>query len=212
MLNENKFLLLRLFEKESHAKEFLSGKIRMMSLSYYRKMENDNHGRQDKFEGAQKLWQGNNTVIRAGNMIITGADGLDSVLLRLNDYEENTKISCCTLLPMDADPSINEKNLLQFGLPYCVIFKDPNEFLSRFRNVAKGMECYTGKVSFFDPHTYNGDINFFNKPDLFSWQNEYRMKVYVKSDDPFYLDVGDINDIANMFKTEDLVKMLFHTN
>ena len=63
-------ILCRCFDCEEHAEEFLCGKIRMMSLEYYRKKEADENGRKDKYEGAQKIWQGEHTTVKIDDIEI----------------------------------------------------------------------------------------------------------------------------------------------
>lgn len=200
-------LICRCFDQLEHAEEFVNGKIRMMSLKYYQEKEADDNGRKDKFEGAQKLLQGDQTVIVIDGREITKANGLVSVVLHGVEHEKTTKICCCTALPVtDRIESID--SLSQFKLPYCVLFSDPNEFLFRFRNAAKGMHYATGKVTFYDESTYSGSLNEFMKPTSFEWQNEFRLTLWSDKEDPFYLDIGDMHGIAKIYKTEELVQAL----
>lgn len=77
---------------------FLDGKLRMMSLEYYRKKENDENGRKDKYEGTKLLWQGENTVIVIDGHEISNADGLVSFVMRSMDHEKTQKfvaVHCC---------------------------------------------------------------------------------------------------------------------
>ena len=200
-------LVCRCFNELSHAEEFLSGKIRMMSLRYYRKMEDDNHGRKDKYEGSEKLWQGKNTTLTIDGKKITSQDGLVSVIIRTDSYEKNTKICCCTLLPI-TNRIEGLDNLRKFHLPYTILFKEPDEFINRFKKAATGKNFATGKVSFFDEKTYNGDLTAFQKPNSFKWQNEFRLLLESPTEDPFYLNIGDIHDIASIYDTDKLIELL----
>lgn len=200
-------ILCRCFDTKAHANMFLDGKLRMMSLEYYRKKENDENGRKDKYEGTKLLWQGENTVIVIDGHEISNADGLVSFVMRSMDHEKNTKICCCSLLPINNNIEVLE-NLLKFRLPYCVLFTNPNEFVLRFRRAAQNMKYAMGRISFFDEKTYNGDLNAFMKPVSFSWQNEFRLTLEVNTDDPYILNLGDLHDIAVVFETNELVKKL----
>ena len=200
-------LLCRCFDKIEHAEEFLSGRIRMMSLKYYREKETDKNGRKDKYEGALKLWQGEHTTVKIDGMVVSGKEGLVSVVTRLDEHEKNTKICCCTLLEIE-DNEIKAGALKQFKLPYCVLFSKPNEFIDRFKKAAKDKNWAIGKTTFYDEKTYNGDLNEFQKPQKFAWQNEFRLSLKESSHDPFYLDIGDIHEIAEVFKTRELIKKL----
>lgn len=200
-------LLCRCFDKVEHAEEFLSGKIRMMSLEYYRKKEADGNGRKDKYEGAQKLWQGEHTKVKIGDIEISGKDGLLSIVLRSNEHEQDTKICCCTLLDIN-ESGINIESIKKFNLPYCIIFTNPDEFLLKYKKAAQGLNWRTGKVSFFDDKTYNGDLNEFMKSKSFEWQNEFRLALTKNENNPFYLEIGDIHSIAQLYKTEELIEKL----
>lgn len=99
-------LLARFFEKEEYANQFLDGKLRMMSLHYYRTLENDGGIRKDKLEGTQKYWQGKYTTIKIGDTVIGPEDGLVNLALRLDDFENNTKICSFTCINYD----VNNRN------------------------------------------------------------------------------------------------------
>ena len=212
VVSEQKFLLLRLFSKDSYAYDFLSGKMRMMPLSYYRKIEDDGHGRKDKYEGTELLWQGQCTTIKIGDYEITGKDGLKSIVLRTSAFEETTKINCFTLLPVREDGSFDMGHIPYFKLPYCVVFTNPDELIRRFRNAALGMDYGCGKVSFYNPDTYNGYVNAYMKPDSYKWQHEYRFSVVSDTSDPFILELGDLSDIAQIHKTEDFTQTISRYN
>lgn len=199
------FLLCRLFDNRKYAESFLNGKLRMMSLYHYRTQVENEHGRKDKYEGTQKLWQGQNTTLTINGQTI---EGLLSVSLRMDSYEKKTKICCCTTLCHNGNAINGLDTLSQFSLPYCVIFSDPNKFIEKFRSAAKGMDYAFGKVSFYNPKTYNGDIHAFMKPESYAWQNEYRLTLQSDAEDPFLLNVGDLHDIATIFETEILIKEL----
>ena len=200
-------ILCRCFDCEEHAEEFLCGKIRMMSLEYYRKKEADENGRKDKYEGAQKFWQGEHTTVKIDDIEISGKDGLLSIVLRSNEHEQDTKICCCTLLDVNMQ-GVNTESLKEFKLPYCIVFVNPDEFLNRFKKAAKGLAWKTGKVLFYDDKSYNGDLHEFMKPKSFQWQNEFRLALIKNERDPFYLEIGDIHSLARLYKTEDLIKEL----
>ena len=199
------FLLCRLFDNEEHAETFLNGELRMMSLYYYRTQVENEHGRKDKYEGTQKLWQGKNTTLKINDQTI---EGLLSVSLRMDSYEKKTKICCCTTLCYEGTTINGLDTLSQFNLPYCVIFSESDKFVDRFKNAANGMEYAFGKVSFYNPKIYNGDVNAFMKPELYTWQNEYRLILQADAVDPFFLNVGDLHDIATLFETKVLIKKL----
>ena len=200
-------ILCRCFDKLEYAEDFLNGNIRMMSLKYYRTKEADNNGRKDKYEGAQKLWQGNSTTILIDGKEISDADGLVNIVLRSSEYEQNTKICCLTLLPVN-DEIEGLDGLLQFNLSYCVLFSNPDEFVKRFVKIAQPYNCAGNKVIFYDETTHNGELTKFHKPLSFAWQNEYRLTVYSNSNDPFIINIGDLHDIATVYPTKELVEKL----
>lgn len=51
-------------------------------------------------------------------------------------------------------------------------------------------------------------MNEFQKPQNFEWQNEFRLSLKENCPDPFYLDIGDIHDLADVFETKELIKKL----
>jgi hypothetical protein len=64
-----------------------------------------------------------------------------------------------------------------------------------------------GFIDYYDRYKINGKINLFQKPNEFSYQNEFRF--YVNSGDikPLIVKVGSLQDIAQKFLTNSILNL-----
>ena len=208
MSKESKYLLVRSFDKLDYAEDFLNGRIRMMSLDYYRQMEDDGHGRKDRMEGVQLHWLGEYLTLDIDGVSFPGAGNVKVITMGTDDYAQNTKISCCTLLPLYESGFSWKECLRSVDLPYCVLFSNPDAFIERFQYAAATMEPKHGRVSYFYPESWNGNVNCFMKAKCFEKQSEYRLTLQSTKKDPYILDIGSLRDIAQVFLTKDLISKL----
>lgn len=208
MSKESKYLLVRSFDKLDYAEDFVNGHIRMLSLDHYRHMEDDGHGRKDPMEGVQLHWLGEHLTIDIDGFSFPGAGNVKAITMGIDDYAQKTKISCYTLLPLCGSRYSWKECISSVELPYCVLFSNPHAFIERFQYAAITMEPKNGRVSYFDPDSWNGSVNCFMKSKCFEKQSEYRLALQSTDHDPFILDIGSIRDIAQVFLTEDLISKL----
>lgn len=208
MSKESKYLLVRSFDKLDYAEDFLNGHIRMMSLDYYRQMEDDGHGRKDPMEGIQLHWLGEHLTLDIDGVSFPGEGNVKAITMGTDDYAQKTKISCCTLLPLYGSEYSWKECLNSVDLPYCVLFSNPHAFIERFQYAAATMEPKYGRVSYFEPEKWNGSVNCFMKAKCFENQSEYRLTLQTMDKDPYILDIGSLRDIAQGFLTKDLISKL----
>jgi hypothetical protein len=91
-----------------------------------------------------------------------------------------------------------------------ILIENPNEFLNRVKEELKGKNYkYTiGLVNYYDPDTFNGPLTVFSKKNKLAYQNELRILIYNKNNEPIKIYIGSIKDIACKFKIEDLMKSI----
>ena len=90
-----------------------------------------------------------------------------------------------------------------------LIIKNVNEFLNRiFIKLKKLNIDFEAKlVNYYEKEKINGEVSLFQKPNNFEWQKEYRILLYINYTKPFSLRIGDLRDIAELFKIDMLDKM-----
>ena len=210
--------LIRLFNKESHAKMFLSGKIRVGKVSYYKKLESE--GRGDPMEGVSSMYSPNDHIVSMGpagqpyspnthydldnlKLAFSWPHDLDSYILCLSivpDYLRNREVSI----------RVNEVDRLIETFPdpkpkYAVIIRNPNLFSKRLYSCPYPFHLNNeGKVKYRDfvsPARSYINEGVFLKSLKFRDQREYRYQFYsdkmtTKNHD--FIHVGDISDKARL--------------
>ncbi|MCB8769400.1 hypothetical protein [Acinetobacter soli] len=223
-------LLAKVFRSEEFMNDFLDGKIYMNCLGYFKKIEE-----QEVFNTVKDTMEGVISHLLPEHVEITITDpsgekiNIDSkdlagpVFIQEN-YYNNLKI-CCFYSPKinkdDLDNSVLESRITDemkndFGEHVVLIYKF-NEFIQRIKSLIKHddiLGIQFKKVNYYAPD-FHGDFAResipFNKQKRFEFQKESRLVVKTKShnDKPLILDIGDIRDLAVVFKVEDFNRLDF---
>lgn len=221
---DNYVLALLKFGKTKHIKELQNGIIYMNPLSYFRGVEEDK-SRGDKNEGLHRFLQQDSLTITIGDQIINKEDIVKPVEIRL------TKVQDFNLFCMYAiDSKTIKDNNFQFILDdriynfgdACLAIQDGDEFINRIRlAVNKKNKKLNNKiktkgsklVEYVNKETHSGKMGIFKKFNNYSYQHEYRIAFDVPEElkdenGVFKLDIGDISDITEMFKTNEIENLV----
>ncbi len=221
---------LKIFEEESHADNFLDGKMRFSPLSFFKKYDRNEAtscGRMDDMEGVVASIPPKDISclkiagisidkkILADNVVVTCPD-LDNVYIMstycISTYGKQGK-SYSSL--EEAEKDILDIDCLcdgELGI-HAVIITKPLAFKERIKKAlidAEISHCYAhGIVEYYDrkKETKHFNNNFFEpvfkKDEKYSYQREYRFSfdpttnfVHTQKNEPYFLEIGDINDIA----------------
>ena len=70
------------------------------------------------------------------------------------------------------------------------------------------IKYHHGFIDYYDRNKVNGKITLFEKPLEFEYQKEFRFYLDRDSSDAFKFSVGNIEDIAELMKCEDVIDTL----
>lgn len=216
--------LVKFVARECYALDLLDGKIFANRLSWFRRMEqSDGSGRGDRHEGAVGWHQPDIASLTTSpldmspyidqpiathlgridnlNLFCTTYGAIeDEVLAGLSDDDGPEELT--SLLPV-------HERCLRLGR-YAVVVKDVGEFIRRVREAAtaEGFVVGQDQIEYYDPDTYHGFTSptaaVFRKHEGYSYQREFRFAIQTgtEGDNPITLEIGDMRDIALMFRIE----------
>ncbi len=194
------------FGEEPHIFDLLNnGTIYMNPIQKFRKTE-DNQLRGDKYEGVSEIVNyppGKFTIESIG---FTG----NHLGIHLSKSYENILGNIYSLYCISSIgfPQINDIQIdlrvKKFGTHFLMV-TNCLKFMHRISDGLKatGFECHMDFVKYYDTHKVNGEINLFQKPNLFEYQMEYRLYVDRPLLDPFSFKIGSLKDIAMVYTIED---------
>lgn len=199
------------FGKEEHIQDLLeNGTIFMNSIQYFRKFE-DNGLRGDNFEGITELknYPSGEFEIKSLNhkgkyISLQVRESYEEVLGNIYSLYAISSLT----VPNPIGFKIDKKNK-EFGT-HCLLVKNNPEFLIRIEKRLNEMNLKFrhGFVDYYDKDKKNGKINLFQKPNEYKYQNEFRFYVGRESIEPIKIEIGNIKDIAEIYKSEDIIETL----
>lgn len=192
------FLLLRYLEERNFTDLFMAGHIRLNSLHFFwgEHDEPTKEGQIDSLEG-----------------LVCPIGARSAADCSRHDGYRYCNLLCCNRLDYyQTDTTIGwtaNDNMGIFG-DYVVIIKDPDEFQRRLVTVAsnKKYSCLCHNVDYSNRIDNTRDV--FDKSLEFAYQNEWRVALFpgVKNCEPYVLDIGPIDDIAEWCYTRELTHHL----
>lgn len=185
------------FGKKEHLEQILDGKLRFCTLSYYRNYEEKENekGTKDFSEGATEIVYPNTTKSEfefygLSRDEILGAKKL--IFIPKNDKY----ISCFSYF---TEKDINESKIISQDIlenknwEYVLLFKNPNNLLSKMKEVCEVDFC-SGKVYYYkDEQEDKVCLDEFHKSEKFSYQKEFRFSFPVFPEYPRNIEKYDDN-------------------
>lgn len=232
------FVLVKFFQEEKYANDFIEGKLFANRLSYFKKLEGDEQ-RGDEDEGAIVHERGQFTLNLTAvdpdtgeeiDQCTIGGSDLETSLIIRPKWFNDWNLFCLYALhdgglqsrsPEDAQ-SLEEclkvpEDCAAFG-EYAVVITNYTEFVKRVYNAAVEAEYgLVGRlVSYYDPASGTPPITseidtIFTKRKEYEYQSEFRfaIKTGTVGNDPIILNIGKIDDIAIALGTSDLLNACF---
>ena len=223
---------IKFFGEETHAEQFLDGKLYMRKLKYFQNLESrhEGDGRPDANEGVVAWHQPDRVLLEIdipgiGKIKLGPADLGGPVSISKYVYSE-MHVFCMTALSI-TDPSKmtgdriqieaqlqNQINLdarcIDFG-PYAVLIK-PAPFIKLLRNALRnsGNWYRAERVQYYDEKSFHGEFTEqevpFRKQSGFSYQKEYRVCMLrdESTDDAVTLEIGSIREFAVMMPSSEV--------
>jgi hypothetical protein len=213
--------LIKFFNEDSHAIQFIAGDLFMRRLSYFKRLE-DAEGRGDPNEALFAWLQPrglkmNFEIPGFGKSEITESDLAAPVSLGFHDH--NFLYVYCMycvysqwfdgiqLSDMEKEIEI-DRRCLKFG-PYAVIVP-VRPFVDRLKKAKENqaLRLASGLVEYYDEAIFNGEFSKddapFRKQKIFSYQREYRicLETLTRDDVPRTVNIGSLSDIAHRIPSE----------
>jgi hypothetical protein len=188
------------FGKKIHMEAFQDGEIFMNTLNHFQNLENCEL-RGDKDEGLSAIYQANGATLSRkndeGEFVPIGT--INDQLQYREEDSAHINVFCMYAIQVEPKKQKIDKRNLKFGDTF-VLLLDPTEFLNRVKGAAeqKGIKVYHNLVEYVEREKHNGPIGPFRKFSEFSYQNEFRIIISRKSQEPYKLNVGDISDITEL--------------
>jgi len=216
------FFLVKVFDREEYARDFIKGKLFSNRLSFFRKYEEDESAnRGDKYEGVVGWHQPDQIRLEINGKIITDLAG--PVMTQMN-WHDHLNVFCIYAAHSGDFYEISEEIIEEFkkqiSIPkecenlgdYAVIVTNFNKFIERVKAAASSNNygLNAGLVEYYDPTSFNGSFSevdsIFRKRDEYKHQKEYRFSfdTGIAGNDPLILNIGDISDITMQCKVSDI--------
>lgn len=214
------YTFARFLDKRVYAESFMSGKIRVGKLRYYRDLESV--GRGDPNEGISSIGRGTDVEFRlgiSGEELHTLGDDLKSFSMT-RDSDLESYVLCMTrvffeVVGHDTHLQIRDSNRLvedfccsNLKEAYAVLILNASDFANRLR-LTPHFECGRPVIydNFDQPRKTYFYENVFLKDDRFRHQREFRFKFNlpgIEGGGHSTIDVGDISDIARLFRMSEI--------
>jgi hypothetical protein len=75
-----------------------------------------------------------------------------------------------------------------------------------------GLHRSRGKITYYNPKVFDGDLTLHHKDECFSWQNEYRILISPTTGEYVYVKVPGLKKISCVIETRDLNRLRVEIN
>ncbi|WP_210463004.1 hypothetical protein [Rufibacter roseolus] len=171
------------------------------SLKYFRSDSKDITGRLDPRELNTKNLQLKNLLIKKGDVEIELSEALSNFSGQYMEHPDDSTVSCCSLFTIDIDlngvlSNVSDK-ALEMGNKMLLIFDCLAFFKILDESIVKcGYEYKRRPVIYYDPKTYNGDLTLHHKDLAFKFQEEYRILIESKENQPIKIPLPGLRNIS----------------
>ena len=211
------FFLVKFFDNNDHARDFVRGRIYANTLATFKVLEGiDDSGRADGHEGTIAWLQPGQGRLEINGMNIT--DDLAEPMQLQKNWLNYLHIFCLHAVHSGSMDMANVSNenieelRQQLIIPdecralgeHSVVVNNVPEFTKRMETAsqANSLRMARDLVSYYDPDSFHGNFrdveSIFRKQDRHSYQREFRFVIDngLASDGPLILEIGDISDIT----------------
>ena len=221
-MSQEFLFLTRVFREQGHAEEFLRGQVRAGVLCTYQQIEDKS--RNDPMEGVfdSSQFEGLEITIKtpSGYSHMLSHETGERMTQRIG-WAERFNVLCTTASYVDSrwvvpgqrfDEVIDRfvrvpEDVMKFG-EFAVRIDQPDEFGERLKAAADRLDVpmYSGPVTYgrhpMPDYGMRDVALIFRKRDQYKHEREFRFAFESpqKVDGPLVLDVGDLSDIAQLFR------------
>ena len=224
------FFLVKFFDSEAYAQDFVEGKIYANTLATFKALEGiDGSGRADRHEGTIAWLQPGQGRAEINGMDIT--NDLAGPMQLQRSWLDHLNVFCLHAahngnldIAKVSNENIEELRR-QLTIPdecfalgrLAVVVTDVPEFIGRIEAAAKdkGYRMARGLVRYYAPELFHGNFrdveSVFHKQDRHSYQREFRFVFdrRLVSAAPMTLEIGDISDITQRIESAELNSRAF---
>lgn len=204
-------LMFLKFGNEENLKDLLqNGIIYMNSIQYFRSFK-DSELRGDSYEGVIEIINSSSGEFEIPSIGYKGKhQGIHIKKLQDEILGNIYNLYCISSYgwkkPQDffIDAKVKE-----FG-SHCVIIKDNPTFLKLVTEKLDELKIkhHYNFVDYYDKKIISKKVTLFEKPLEFEYQKEFRFYVERESTEPFKFSIGNIENIAELVKLEDVVNTI----
>lgn len=210
------YFYLKFFEKPEFAADFMSGRLWMNSLEYFKKLEGSaDDGRLDPHEAPSHWLQPKDAQITFAGISIPPEDLAGPVIIQENRYD-TWNVFCLYAGHSGIFQRLSAENMDAFRLHLrvpsrvanmgttAVLVRNVSEFNARFQAAVRrrSFSLKAGLVEYFDPASFSGPIlkPTHAKRIEFEWQREYRFALDrgAPVSEHHVFDIGRLDDICNL--------------
>lgn len=209
-MTDNIKYLLKFGNQENIEALFNKGEVFMNTIKYFQELERLGVG--DKYEGTFEI-----SNFKNGELSIENPENLDVLKFKTTRLQLRKKMKdnignifstyalSNKLLITESLHKIDKRLMLECGT-HCLIIKDVRKFISSVMEKLdeNGFSSSQNLISYYD-YDKNHNLTFFDKSDLFSYQNEHRIIAYTTTDKPLKFEIGSMRNYAEIYLAEDII-------
>ncbi len=205
--------LIKLGNKQNMSALYERGEIYMQTFAYFKKIEIGQDGRGDPNENLLKYFNGealkrNKFKIIANinqenfERTFSPNNGTVSVSIGSLEIDKNTNVFSTSIVY----PEIGKQTQIDFeeqnfaeDKDFAVVIFDIETFKKRIIDALKRLSplrIYGGKVSYFDPANFGGNVGPLMKTKEYSYQREFRICAYFPNSEVRKFEIGSLSGVA----------------
>ena len=204
---------IKLGNKQNMSALYERGEIYMQTFAYFKEIEIGQDGRGDPNENLRKYFNGEALNLNKLKMVanvnqenfehtFSYHNGTVSVAIESLEDDKNINVYSMSIVY----PEIGKQTKIDFeeqnfaeDKDFAVVIFDIRTFKKRIIDALKmlsPLKIYGGKVSYFDPVNFGGNVGPFMKTREYSYQREFRICAYFPNSEVRKFEIGSLRGVA----------------
>ena len=204
---------IKLGNKQNMSALYERGEIYMQTFAYFKEIEIGQDGRGDPNENLRKYFNGEALNLNKLKMVanvnqenfehtFSYHNGTVSVAIESLEDDKNINVYSMSIVY----PKIGKQTKIDFeeqnfaeDKDFAVVIFDIGTFKKRISDALKRLSPLNiceGKVSYFDPTNFGGDVGPFMKTREYSYQREFRICAYFPNSEVRKFEIGSLSGVA----------------
>lgn len=208
MATETTILAFLKFGNEAHIRDlYQNGTIFMNSIQYFKDFE-DSNLRGDKYESVNEIRN-----YPSGSFVIPSIShtvNYQSIHINLSSISTVGNVYSLYCISSRISGKIPKfkihSKMAHFGT-HCLFVKNNPAFINLIIQALdkRNLKFQHGFVEYFDPYRGNFKKSVFQKPQEYSYQNEFRFYIERDNKEPYILQIGCLDSVAEVWETQKLI-------